>query len=172
MKTLLALLTAVTVLFAGANKGAGAEPGSRIERAVVEAVVHAAALGLGAVAVHKDGAYDVEMIRKYVNAVRFFDDQSGYFYVYDYTNDVNIAHAIHKDFPGKDKTNHLDSRGMYVIQKLSAIAKSKAGRGWLLNYWKHPETLKEEKKYSYLEVIPGTTLYIGSGIYLREEGER
>ncbi|MCF8067548.1 MAG: cache domain-containing protein [Desulfobacterales bacterium] len=36
----------------------------------------------------------------------------------------------------------------------------------LIYYWNNPETKKEEKKLGYVEAIPGTTLYIGSGIYM------
>jgi methyl-accepting chemotaxis protein len=172
MKKIVLLIAVAMVLFAGVDKGIGEEIGLQTERIVVKEVVHAAALGLGAVAVHKDGTYDAGMIRKYVNAVRFLENGTGYFFVYDYRNNVNIAHATLRDFPGKEKTNHRDSRGMYVIRKLSEIARSRAGRGSLIYYWKHPDTMIEAKKYGYLEVIPGTTLYIGSGIYLKEEGEK
>lgn len=148
-----------------------AELASPTDQAVLMAVVHTTAQGLGAVAVNEDGTYNAPLIRKYVNAVRFFDDQTGYLYVYDYTNNVNIAHATLKDFPGHDKTSYQDSRGMYVIQELSKIAKSKAGRGPLVYYWNNPKTMKEEKKLGYVEVIPSTTLYVGSGIYVEKGNE-
>jgi len=136
------------------------------DKAILKAVVRSAALGLAAVAVNKDGTYNTSLIQQYVNAVRFLDDRSGYFFVYDYTNNVNIAHATLKDFPGTDKTNYKDARGMYVGQEFSKIAKSKAGSGFLVYYWNNPDTKKEEKKLGYVEVIPGTTLYIGSGIFM------
>jgi len=93
-------------------------------------------------------------------------DDFGVFFVYDYTNNFNVAHATQKDFPGHDKTKYQDSQGMDVIQELSKIAKSKTGCGFVVYYWNNPKTKKEEKKLGYVEVIPGTTLYIGSGIYV------
>jgi len=33
-------------------------------------------------------------------------------------------------------------------------------------YWNNPKTKKEEKKPGYVEVVPATTLYIGSGRYV------
>ena len=50
-------------------------------------------------------------------------DDFGVFFVYDYTNNFNVAHATQKDFPGHDKTKYQDSQGMDVIQELSKIAK-------------------------------------------------
>jgi methyl-accepting chemotaxis protein len=165
MKKMLVSLGVFALLLATMRGGVCGEVGSTTDQAVLKAVVHSAALGLGAVAVNKDGTYNAKMIRQYVDAVRFLDDRTGYYFVYDYTNNVNIAHATLKDFPGQDKTKYQDCRGMYVIQELSKIAKSKAGHGLLAYYWKNPKTKQEEKKLGYVEVIPGTTLYIGSGIY-------
>lgn len=169
MKKRLVLIGAIVVLFATVSGGVCGELGSSTDKIVLKAVVHSAAQGLGAVAVNKDKTYNANMIRQYVNAVRFFEDNTGYFFVYDYMSNVNIAHAILKDFPGQDKTQYQDSRGMYVIQELSKIAKSTAGSGFLIYYWNNPETKKEEKKLGYVEVIPGTTLYIGSGIYMHSD---
>ena len=165
MKKTLVLIGVIVVLFVAVSGGVCGELGSPTDQIVLKAVVHSAAQGLSAVAVNKGGTYNANMIRQYVNAVRFFEDETGYFFVYDYMTNVNIAHAILKDFPGQDKTQYQDSRGMYVIQELSKIAKSTTGRGFLIYYWNNPETKKEEKKLGYVEVIPGTSLYIGAGIY-------
>jgi signal transduction histidine kinase len=166
MKNMLVSIGVIAVLFAAVSGGVCGEIGLSTDQALLKAVVHSAAKGLGAVAVNKDGTYNAMMIRQYVDAVRFLEDGSGYFFVYDSMNNINVAHAILKDFPGQNKTQYQDSRGTYVIQELSKIAKSKMGEGFLIYYWNNPETKKEEKKLGYVEVIPGTTLYIGSGIYM------
>ncbi len=166
MKKMLVSIVAFAVLFTFVRAAVCKETVTT-DQAVLKAVVHSAALGLGGVAVNKDGSYNPAMIRQYVDAVRFLDDRTGYFFVYDYKNNLNIAHAALKDFPGQDKTLYQDSRGTYVIQELSKIAKGKDGGGFLVYYWNNPEAGKEEKKLGYVEVIPGTSLYIGSGIYQR-----
>ncbi len=158
----------VCAVLVAAPAASAQQVGTRAERAVIRAAVHVAALGLGAVAVKPGGAYDVDVIRRFVDAVRFMDDTSGYFFVYDYTTNVNVAHAALKDFPGKDKTDYQDSRGLFVIRELSRLAKSPAHAGFLAYYWNNPLTGKEESKLGYVEVIPGTTLYIGSGVYARQ----
>jgi signal transduction histidine kinase len=166
VKNVLVAIGVIAMVLATVSGGVCGSPGVSTDHAVLKAVVHSAALGLGAVAVTKDGTCNTEMIRQYVDAVRFLDDRTGYFFVYDYTNNYNVAHATLKDFPGHDKTRYQDSRGMYVIQELSKIAKSKTGGGFLVYYWNNPKTKIEEKKLGYVEGIPGTTLYIGSGIYM------
>jgi methyl-accepting chemotaxis protein len=166
MKNVLVAMGVIAVLLATVGSGVCGAAGLSADQAVLKAVVHSAAQGLAAVAVNKDGNCNTATIRKYVDAVRFLDDRTGYFFVYDYTNNFNVAHATQKDFPGHDKTKYQDSRGMYVIQELSKIAKNKSGGGFLVYYWNNPKTKKEEKKLGYVEVIPGTTLYVGSGIYM------
>lgn len=166
MKKVVVAIGIVVTLLSMVTGAMCREAGSPGDEALLKAVVHSAALGLGAVAVNSDGTYNAVMIRTYVDAVRFLDDQTGYFFVYDYNNNVNIANAALKDFPGKDKTLYQDSRGMYVIQELSKIAKDKTGSGFLLYHWINPKTGKEERKISYIEVIPGTSLYIGAGMYM------
>ncbi len=166
MKKMLVSIGVLAMLLSTVGRGFCGQIASPTDQAVLKAIVHSAALGLGAVAVNKDGTYNTTMIRQYVDAMRFLEDRTGYFFVYDYTNNVNIAHATFKDFPGQDKTTYQDSRGVYVIQELSKIARGKTGGGLLVYYWNDPTTNTEKKKLSYVEVIPGTTLYIGSGIYV------
>jgi len=152
---------------AGIALGKDKLPGTPTEKAVLKTAVHVAALGLSGSAVKEDGTYDAELIRKFVNKVRFLDDQTGYFYVYDSTNNFCIAHAILKDFESKDKSDYTDSRGMKVIQELSKLATAKPDGGYLVFYWMNPSTNKEAKKLGYVEIIPGTKLYVGSGIYVK-----
>ncbi len=130
---------------------------------VAQAAVHVTAVGLAEIL--KDIAEEsqrVDLIRKYIDPVRFFDDQSGYFYVY-YYNCINLAHAIDKTLPGKDLTEYKDMKGKLVIQELSAA--SKKGGGFVDFYWPHPETRVEQKKIGYVEPVPGTDYFIGTGYY-------
>jgi|GEM_PF-1418324 len=162
------LIASLVLLGPGTPTLADAESDAKTDRAVLKAVVHSAATGLSAIAVKKNGKYNAEMLRKYVNAVRFFDDESGYFFIYNYTNNYNVAIATMKDWPGTDKTNHQDSHGTFIIQELSKLAKSPAAGGFFEYYFNNPVSKRDEKKISYIEVIPGTTLYIGAGFYLKE----
>lgn len=127
------------------------------------ATIHVAAVGLGEMLKGvTDENQRVELVRKFIDPIRFFTDQSGYFYVY-YYNCVNLAHAIDKTLPGKDLTEYKDMKGNFVIQMLSAEAKK--GGGFVTFYWPHPQTKVEQRKIGYVEPIPGTDYFIGTGYY-------
>lgn len=131
---------------------------------IAKTVVHATALGLGEIL--KDVKTEDEriaLIRAFVSPIRFYPDNSGYFYGYDFKC-VNIAHATQKDLQGKNLYDHKDVKGKYVIRELSAAAKK--GGGFVEFYWVKPGTKGEKKKRGYVEPIPGTDYFIGTGVYL------
>jgi signal transduction histidine kinase len=129
-----------------------------------KAVVHATALGLGEVLKDvKTEKERVDMIRSFIKPIRFYADQSGYFYVYDFSC-LNIAHAIQNDLPGKNLYDHKDVKGKFVIRELSAAAKK--GGGYVEFYWVKPGSKDEFKKTGYVEPILGTNYFIGTGVYL------
>ena len=133
---------------------------------VAVAVVHSSAAALGNLLKDvKDESARIELIRKYIAPIRFYEDNSGYFYVYNY-NCVNIAHATQKDIQGKNLYNHQDTKGKYVIRELSAAAKK--GGGFVEYCWVKPGDTGEHRKLGYVEPIPGTDYFIGSGVYLPE----
>jgi signal transduction histidine kinase len=130
---------------------------------VASSTVHVAAVGLGEILSNlTDENQRIETIRKFIDPIRFYNDKSGYFYVY-YYNCVNVAHAVDKTLLGKDLTDYKDMRGMYVIRELSAMAKK--GGGFVTFYWPHPQTKEEQRKIGYVEPIPGTDYFIGTGYY-------
>jgi signal transduction histidine kinase len=130
---------------------------------VVKAAVHTAAAGLGEILADiEDEEAQIAVIQKFIEPVRFFNDESGYFYAYRY-NCVNVAHAIDKTLVGQDLTEYQDSREMFVIQELSDAAAY--GGGFVTFYWPHPETREEQEKIGYVEPIPGTDFFIGTGYY-------
>jgi signal transduction histidine kinase len=131
---------------------------------IAKTVVHATALGLGEIL--KDVKTENEriaLIRSFISPIRFYSDKSGYFYAYNF-NCVNIAHATQKDLQGKNLYDHKDVKGKYVIRELSTAAKK--GGGFVDFYWVKPGTKGEQKKMGYVEPIPGTDYFIGTGVYL------
>ena len=127
-------------------------------------VVHATAVGLGEILKGvKNEKERVDIIRSFVDPIRFYADKSGYFYVYDFSC-LNIAHGTDKNLQGKNLYDHKDVKGKFVIRELSAAAKK--GGGFVEFYWVRPESKDEFKKLGYVEPIPGTNYFIGSGVYL------
>lgn len=105
----------------------------------------------------------IHYIRRAIDPIRFYPDSSGYFYVYGY-DCVNIAHARQKDLQGKSLYDYQDSHGNYVIRDLAAMAQQ--GGGFVEFYWIKPGETGEKEKLGYVEPIPGTNYFIGSGVYL------
>lgn len=134
------------------------------QKEIAKTIVHGTALGLGEVLSDVRGDKKrIALIRKFVSPVRFYADNTGYFYVYK-VNCMNIAHATQKDLQGKNLYKHKDARGKYVIRELSNAAK--AGGGFVDFYWLKPGVKGEQKKLGYVEPIPGTDYFIGTGVYL------
>ncbi len=125
--------------------------------------VHCTAVGLGAICnVQENAEQRVSLIRSFIDPIRFYPDNSGYFYVYDY-NCVNIAHATQKDLVGKNLYDYQDCKGKYVIRELAAMAKK--GGGFVSYHWVKPGSEGEQLKMGYVEPIPGTDYFIGTGVY-------
>lgn len=146
--------------FAQQNDGKSIE----CSKDAAKTIVHGTALGLAEILKDVKGEKKrIALIRKFVSPVRFYTDNTGYFYVYKY-NCVNIAHATQGDLQGKNLYDHQDAKGKYVIRELSAAAKN--GGGFVDFYWLKPGTAGEQKKLGYVEPIPGTDYFIGTGVYL------
>ncbi len=135
-------------------------------KTVAQVAVHCSAVGLGQVLTQfADSARKVECIRQYIDPIRFYDDSSGYFYVYNFSC-VNIAHATQKDLQGQNLYNYQDSHGNYVIRELAAAALN--GGGFVEYYWIKPGSEGEHRKIGYVEPIKNTDFFIGTGVYLPE----
>ncbi|MBN1190946.1 MAG: cache domain-containing protein [Dehalococcoidales bacterium] len=135
-------------------------------RQIMTAVVHASAVGLGELLKScKTDSERADLIRTYVNKIRFYPDQTGYFFVY--TMDcVNIALPNPNEWQGKNLYDHKDSHGKYVLRELAEAAKK--GGAFVEYYWPKPGVKGEQKKLGYTETIPGTSYFIGTGVYPAE----
>ncbi len=134
--------------------------------AIVEWLTKSMAEGIGGVFEHSitDSLARVDFCRKMIDNVRYFDNQSGYFFIYDY-NCVNVAHGIQKNLQGENLYDYQDSQGNYVIRGLLEVVENQ-GSGYYTYYWNNPVSSTEEPKQAFVLGIPGTSYFIGSGIYL------
>ena len=131
---------------------------------IAKTMVRGTAAGLGetlkGIKAEKDR---IDLIRAFISPIRFYPDNSGYFYVYDF-NCKNIAHATQKDLQGKNLYDYKDAKGNFAIRNLSNAAKN--GGGFVEFYWVKPGSKDQFKKLGYVAPIPGTDYFIGSGVYL------
>jgi signal transduction histidine kinase len=163
-KLLLVLGLCAILLFVSAGCGS-TQNDLNAEKQTAQAVVHAVAVGLGNILKNYQNETDrINLIRDFIDGIRFYPDESGYFYVYDY-DCVNIAHATQKNYQGQNLYDYQDSKGKYVIRELSAAAKN--GGGFVEYYWVNPASSSnaEQQKIGYVEPIPGTDYFIGTGVY-------
>jgi len=132
---------------------------------IAVAYVHsyATVIGEAVLLIENDSAKNT-FIQNAVKTINFYPDSSGYFYVYDY-NCINIAHAKQRDLVGKNLYDYKDSKGKFVIRELSTMAQN--GGGFVDFYWIKPGETGEKEKLGYVEAIPNTNYFIGSGVYLK-----
>ena len=129
---------------------------------VAKIITHSFATGLGgALANVKNGKQDrINLIRSFIGPVRFFPDNSGYFYVYD-GKCVNIAHAAQRDLQGKSLYDYKDAKGKLVIQALLEAAKK--GGGFVDFYWVKPGTNEQMPKQGLRRAYPRDGLFYRHG---------
>jgi signal transduction histidine kinase len=113
---------------------------------------------------YSDSLAGVNFCRELIDHVRFFDNQSGYFFIYDF-NCVNVAHGTQKDLQGQNLYDYQDSHGNYVIRDLVAVAKDYEF-GYYEYWWNNPVSSKEEMKLAWVMKVPGIDYFIGSGVYM------
>ncbi len=93
--------------------------------------------------------------------IRFFDNKSGYFFVYD--SEGNVISLPHD--PSKNGTNRMhleDPNGVKIVKGLVDAAKS--GGGFVNYEYQKNEAISQ--KVSYVEMIPGSSYLVGTGVYL------
>lgn len=106
-------------------------------------------------------AAKIELIRKALKSIRFEEDKSGYYFVFEGT--VTIAHAAKPSLHGKDLGKLKDKNGVFMIRELSDVAKK--GGGFVEYVWPKPEA-GDQPKISYSTMIPGSDYFIGTGVYI------
>jgi len=128
----------------------------------IKIVSHAMALAIGhALEDVQEKEMRIELIRSMIDDIRFEADESGYFFVYEGT--VNISLPPNKALQDTDLKDLKDPNGVYVIKELSQQAQG--GGGFLEYVWPKPGS-GDTPKISYAEMIPGTNMWIGTGVYL------
>ncbi|SFM21211.1 methyl-accepting chemotaxis sensory transducer with Cache sensor [Desulfomicrobium norvegicum] len=103
----------------------------------------------------------IGVIRNLVTGIRFEEDQSGYIFVYQGT--TNRIMPPNPALEGTDLKDLKDPNGLYLIRELNEAAKK--GGGFVEYIFDKPGK-GNQPKVSYSTMIPGTDLWIGTGIYI------
>lgn len=94
--------------------------------------------------------------------LRFFDDKSGYFFTYD-LNGVRVNVPINKSDNGKNLIELKDKKGYPIVAEFIKAAKNGGG---FVTYYFEKEGKGVQPKLSYVQLIPGTNILVGTGVYI------
>jgi methyl-accepting chemotaxis protein len=103
----------------------------------------------------------IAIIKKLVYDIRFEADQSGYMFVYQGT--VNRVMPPKPAMEGTDLGELKDPNGLFLIRELRDAATKGGG---FVNYVFAKPGKGDQPKVSYAVMIPGTDLWIGTGVYI------
>lgn len=162
---LLALAGAFVATIRQVSERAGEEAASAVETEVRHKIKVATHSMAGALSKSIAGAASPEeaeeAVRAMVADVRFEDDKSGYFFVYRGTRVVTVA--IKPELTGKDLRSAKDTNGVRFVEELDKAA---AAGGGFVDYVFDKPGVGSVPKVSYAELIPGTKMWVGTGVYL------
>ncbi len=103
-----------------------------------------------------------EIIERKTDNIRFFDDDSGYFFTYDLQG-TRISVPPNKSGNGKNFIDLKDKKGNYLIKGL--IEACREGGRFYQYYFEKPGK-GVQPKLSYVKLIPGTEFFVGTGVYI------
>ncbi len=166
----LASLLSVVVFTADRVKLSGVQDSSRVmlegEKNKLmlgtRTIAHALSKALAGIS---DPVEQANIISQYINDIRFEADNSGYYFVYRGT--VVFVHPVQPNIVGKDLKDAHDAAGVYFVSELYKAAQS--GGGFVSFVFGKPQadgSIADAPKLAYAEMIPGTDLWISTGIYI------
>ncbi|HCU69633.1 MAG TPA: histidine kinase, partial [Desulfomicrobium sp.] len=103
----------------------------------------------------------IGIIKKLIGDIRFEADKSGYFFVYQGT--ICRVLPTKPESEGKDLGGLKDVGGILFVQELQKQAQ--AGGGFVEYVFAKPGK-GDQPKLSYSIMIPGTDMWIGTGVYI------
>lgn len=112
---------------------------------------------------HMSKSYIIDKIKALLNKVRFYNDKSGYYFIYDMRGTVLML-PTHPSLEGKSLLNYKDPKGKYIVKNIINILKTKDSTFQTWYYYK-PNSNKIEKKLGYIKVFRPLNIFIGSAEY-------
>jgi signal transduction histidine kinase len=101
--------------------------------------------------------------QKFVDAARFYNDNSGYFFI-ETLNDAWVVAIVNHDLIGTSRINVQDINGKYFIREIVETVQY-SGHGFVEYYRQNPSTEAIERKLSFVTSIPSAQWFIGTGFY-------
>ncbi|WP_462323988.1 methyl-accepting chemotaxis protein [Desulfoplanes sp.] len=115
-----------------------------------------------AVALAKDSGEPLgTIVRRELDKVRF--GTNGYYFAYTLQG-INIALPTKPELQGKNLMDAKDAKGNYFIRELTK--KAEGGGGFVTYWFPKPGEREDSPKLAYVQMIPGTKLWLGTGVYI------
>lgn len=112
----------------------------------------------------------LEKIKSKLRDTRFFNDLSGYYYIFDLQG-ICVMHGANKELEGQSFFNLQDGDGRYFIQ--NTINRFQTEEAFASTWsWKNPKDDTFRKKIGYQKRFEPLGIFIGSGRYEDEIRER
>jgi methyl-accepting chemotaxis protein len=105
-----------------------------------------------------------DLIKSFIQDYRFETDKSGYYFTY-----IGTKIFMHPTLPqreGEDLGNVADANGVFYVRDLFQNAEK--GGGFVSFAFPKPPSMEVMPKLAYVEYIPGTDIWISTGIYIDE----
>ena len=130
-------------------------------REKVQVATHSMATSLAAL-VHsvEDEEARKQFLRDAVEDIRYEEDDSGYFFVYEGTTVITVP--TNASLRGRDLNDTADENGVFYVRELAQQA---AAGGGFVDYIFEKPGAGLQPKVSYSQMIPGTNYWIGTGVY-------
>jgi methyl-accepting chemotaxis protein len=103
-----------------------------------------------------------DIIKNYIQDYRFEEDQSGYYFTYIDTH--IFMHPTLSQREGEDLGSTADVNGVYYVRELYTNARN--GGGFVEFVFPKPPSMEQAPKLGYVEYIPGTDIWISTGVYI------
>ncbi|WP_187170344.1 methyl-accepting chemotaxis protein [Salidesulfovibrio onnuriiensis] len=129
-------------------------------KARLKLAVDSMAISLGKALEGFERAEQDAILRKAITPIIFEEDKSGYYFVFRGT--ITVAHPK-ASLIDKDLKDLKDANGIKMIAELDKAAK--AGGGFVEYIWPKGDS-GDQPKLSYAQMIPGTDVSIGTGVYI------
>lgn len=109
-----------------------------------------------------------DTIRKHLQDTWFYitdieTKPSGYFFTYAQDGSV-VALPPKPEIAGQNRNDLKDSNGVYIIRELAKQAN--AGGGFVIYQYPKPGEEHPSPKLAYAKLIPGTSHWLGTGVYI------
>jgi len=109
------------------------------------------------------GLSQEEIIQSELKKIRF--GKNGYYFAYN-TQGVNVAHPLKPKFQGQKRIGSKDKKGNSYIKGL--IDEAQKGGGFVTYWFPKPGTTEPLPKLAYASMVPGTSIWVATGIYIDE----